>query len=222
MQRQCDRPDNLMSVTHAEQILRHVEDVVSEDEIFTAARDRALDLGTAPVTPAVGATLAMFARMLGARTAVEVGTGAGVSSLWLLHGMRDDGVLTTIDSEPEHQRAAKLTFRESGIAPARTRLINGNALDVLPRLADGGYDLVFVDCTPVDQPHYVREGIRLLRPGGVIVLHDALAGGRVADPSARDATTVAVREAAKAIADDKRLVRVLLPLGEGLLCASKL
>lgn len=56
----------------------------------------------------------------------------------------------------------------------------------------------------------------------MIVLHDALAGGRVADPSARDATTAAVREAAKAIADDKRLIRVLLPLGEGLLCASKI
>ena len=96
-----------MSVTHAEQILRHVEDVVSEDEILTAARDRALDLGAHPVTPAVGATLAMFARMLDAKTAVEVGTGAGVSSLWLLHGMRDDGVLTTIDREPEHQRAAR-------------------------------------------------------------------------------------------------------------------
>lgn len=211
-----------MSVTHAEQILRHVEDVVSEDEILTAARDRALDLGAHPVTPAVGATLAMFARMLDAKTAVEVGTGAGVSSLWLLHGMRDDGVLTTIDSEPEHQRAAKLTFRESGIAPARTRLINGRALDVLPRLADGGYDLVFVDCAAIDHPHYVREGVRLLRSGGVIVLHNALADGRVADSSARDATTVAVREAAKAVTEDERLIRVLLPLGEGLLCASKL
>lgn len=211
-----------MYVTHAEQILRHVEDIVSEDEIFTAARTRSGSIGVQPVTPAVGAALAMFARMLGAKTIVEIGTGAGVSSLWLLHGMRDDGVLTTIDSEPEHQRAAKVTFRESGIAPARTRLINGNALDVLPRLADGGYDLVFVDCSPADHPHYVREGIRLLRPGGVIVLHEALAGGRVADPSARDAATVAAREAAKAITDDPTLIRVLLPLGEGLLCASKL
>lgn len=211
-----------MDVTHAEQILRHVEAVVSEDEMLTAARDRAVDLGADPVTPAVGATLAMFARMLDAKTAVEVGTGAGVSSLWLLHGMRDDGVLTTIDSEPEHQRAAKLTLRESGIAPARARLINGRALDVLPRLADGGYDLVFVDCAPVDHPHYVREGVRLLRSGGVIVLHNALAGGRVADSSARDEETVAVREAAKAVTEDERLIRVMLPLGDGLLCASKL
>ncbi|WP_424805853.1 O-methyltransferase [Rhodococcus sp. 27YEA15] len=211
-----------MDVTHAEQILRYVEGAVSEDEMTAAARDRALDLDADPVSPAVGATLAMFARMLDAKTAVEVGTGAGVSSLWLLRGMRDDGVLTTIDHEPESQRVAKLTFRENGIAPARTRLINGRALDVLPRLADGGYDLVFVDCTPIDHPHYVREGVRLLRSGGVIVLHGALAGGRAADSSARDAATVAVREAAKAIAEDIRLIRVLLPIGEGLLCASKL
>lgn len=208
-------------MTHAEDILHHVEDVVSEDKILIAARDRALDIGAEPVTPAVGATLAMFARMLDAKTAVEVGTGAGVSSLWILRGMRE-GVLTTIDSEPEHHRAAKLNFRESEVPPARTRLINGRALDVLPRLADDGYDLVFVDCAPVDHPHYVREGVRLLRSGGVIVLHNSLAGGRVADLFARDAATLGVREAAKAVAEDERLLRVLLPLGDGLLCASKI
>ncbi len=56
--------------------------------------------------------------MLDAKTVVEVGTGAGVSGLWLLRGMREDGVLTTIDSEPEHQRAAKQTFRVAGVAPS--------------------------------------------------------------------------------------------------------
>jgi len=64
--------------------------------------------------------------------------------------------------------------------------------------------------------------VRLLRPGGVIVLHNALLGGRVADPGQRDAATVAVREAARAIADDERLTRVLFPIGDGLLCAARL
>ncbi|MCQ4119833.1 O-methyltransferase [Rhodococcus tibetensis] len=208
--------------TNAERILTHAEGAVREDEALGAARERADDLGAGPVPPAVGAALAMFARMLDAKTVVEVGTGAGVSSLWLLRGMREDGVLTTIDSEPEHQRAAKQSFRTNNIAPARTRLINGRALDVLPRLADGAYDLVFVDSAPVDHPHYVREGVRLLRPGGAIVLHNALHGGRVVDPSQRDAATVAVREAAKALAEDDQLIRVFLPIGDGLLCASKL
>lgn len=208
--------------TNAERILAHTEGAVREDETLEAAREKAEDLGATPVSPAVGGALAMFARMLDAKTVVEVGTGAGVSSLWLLRGMRDDGVLTTIDYEPEHQRAAKQSFRASQIAPARTRLINGSALDVLPRLADEAYDLVFVDSGPADHPHFVREGVRLLRPGGTIVLHNALAHGRVVDVAQRDPETTAVREAAKALAENEQLIRVLFPLGDGLLCASKL
>lgn len=215
--------DSLSGVqTNADRILTHAENIVVEDDELAAARDRAEDLGADPVSPSVGAALAMFARMLDAKTVVEIGTGAGVSGLWLLHGLREDGVLTTIDSEPEHQRAAKIAFREAGIVASRTRLINGRALDVLPRLADSGYDMVFVDATPADHPHFVREGVRLLRPGGVIVLHNALLDGRVADPAARDATVLAVREATRAVSDDERLAPVVLPLGDGLLCAVRL
>jgi len=219
----CPGTDSLVHVqTNADRILAHAENVVVEDDDLVAARERALDLGADPVPPSVGAALSLFARMLDARTVVEIGTGAGVSGLWLLHGLREDGVLTTIDSEPEHQRAAKTAFRESGVVASRTRLINGSALDVLPRLADSGYDLVFVDAMPDDHPHYVREGVRLLRAGGVIVLHNALLAGRVADPAARDSTVVAVREAARAISSDERLAPVVLPLGDGLLCAVRM
>ncbi len=208
--------------TNAERILTHTEDMVLEDEMLATARDRAVELGAVPVPPPVGAALALFTRMLDAKTVVEVGAGAGVNGLWLLRGMREDGVLTTIDSEPEHQHAAKQAFRHAGVAPSRTRLINGRALDVLPRLADSAYDLVFVDNVPEDLPHFVREGVRLLRPGGVIVLHNALLGGRIVDPGQRDAATVAVREATRTIGDDDRLTRVLFPVGDGLLCAARL
>ncbi len=208
-------------LTNAEKLLTYAEESVQEDEILVNARERADDLGAAPVPPSVGAVLSIFAQMLGAKTVVEVGTGAGVSGLWLLDGMREDGVLTTIDTEPEHQRAAKEAFRAGGIAPSRTRLINGWALDVLPRLADDTYDLVFIDTSPVDHLHFVQESVRLLRPGGVLVLHNALLGGRVPDFTQRDATTVAVRAAARAIAEDDRLTTVLLPLGDGLICASR-
>lgn len=84
-----------------------------------------MDAGAGAVTPAVGALLSLLARLSGGRAVVEVGTGAGVSGLWLLSGMRDDGVLTTIDTEPEHQRLAKQAFAEAGVGPGRTRLIGG-------------------------------------------------------------------------------------------------
>lgn len=207
--------------SNLERTFAYVEDSVVEDEILVGARERALELGATPVPPSVGALLSMYAQLLAARAVVEVGTGAGISGLWLLDGMREDGTLTTIDFEPEHQRAAKEAFRAAEIPSGRTRLINGRALDVLPRLADGAYDLVFVDASPIEHPQYVEQGVRLLRDGGAILLHNALLGGRVPDPAQRDATTQAVRAALRAVAEDPRLTSVLIPVGDGLLCASR-
>ncbi|MEO6795361.1 MAG: O-methyltransferase, partial [Mycobacterium sp.] len=146
-------------------------------------------------------------------------TGAGVSGLWLLSGMGGEGVLTTIDIEPEYQRTAKQAFGDAGIGASRTRFIGGRAQDVLTRLADESYDLVFVDADPIDQPGYVLEAVRLLRPRGVVVVHRAALGGRAGDPEANDAEVVAVREAARLIAEDDRLTPALIPLGDGLLAA---
>jgi predicted O-methyltransferase YrrM len=207
--------------SRAESIVQHAEDSISEDAIVAAARERADDIGAGAVTPAVGALLALIARLAGGKAVAEVGTGAGVSGLWLLSGMREDGVLTTIDVEPEHQRIAKQAFAEAGVEASRTRLIGGRAQDVLPRLADESYDLVFLDADPTDLPEFVVAGIRLLRPGGAIVVHRAALGGRAGDPGAHDAEVTAVREAARLIAEDERLTPVLIPLGDGILAAAR-
>jgi len=205
--------------SRAARILAHAENSISEDAIVTAARERAVDAGAGAVTPATGALLGLLARLSGGRAVVEVGTGAGVSGLWLLSGMRDDGVLTTIDIEPEHQRLAKQAFTEAGIGPGRTRLIAGRAQDVLTRLADESYDLVFFDAAPGDQANFVAEGVRLLRPGGVMVIHHAALDGRAGDPAADDSDVTAVREAARLIAEDERFTPVMVPLGDGILVA---
>ena len=207
--------------SRAERILAHAEGSISEDDIVAAARERAIDAGAGAVTPAVGALLSVLARLGGGKAVVEVGTGAGVSGLWLLSGMRDDGVLTTIDIEPEHQRLARRAFADAGIGQGRTRLIAGRAQEVLTRLADASYDLVFIDAAPGDHPQFVAEGVRLLRPGGVIVLHRAGLGGRAGDPGAHDPDVTAVREAARLIAEDDRLTPVLVPLGDGILIAAR-
>jgi len=207
--------------SRADRILAHSEGSIFEDAIVTAARERAVDAGAGAVTPAVGALLSVLTRLSGGKAVVEVGTGAGVSGLWLLSGMREDGVLTTIDIEPEHQRLAKQAFSEAGIGPGRTRLIGGRAQDVLTRLADGSYDLVFIDAGAADQPYFVVEGIRLLRSGGVIVVHHAALDGRAGDPAANDAEVTAVREAARLIAEDERFTPVQVPLGDGILIAAR-
>jgi predicted O-methyltransferase YrrM len=214
------QPDQA-SPCRIEAMITHAEESISEDQIVAAARERAVDAGAGAVTPAVGALLSLLARLTGGKAVAEVGTGAGVSGLWLLAGMREDGVLTTIDVEPEHQRLAKQAFSEAGVAPSRTRLIGGRGQEVLPRLADESYDLVFVDADPVDQPEFVVEGIRLLREGGAIVVHRAALGGRAGDPAAGDDDVTAVREAARLIAEDERLTPVLIPLGDGILAAAR-
>ncbi|WP_460361397.1 O-methyltransferase [Actinotalea caeni] len=161
----------------------------------------------------------LLAAALRARAVAEVGTGTGVSGLWLLEGMADDGVLTTIDVEVEHQRAAKEAFAAAGVRSTRTRTISGRALDVLPRLADGAYDLVLVDGDPAEAADCADQAIRMLRTGGVLVVNEALWHDRVADPARRDEDTVAMRELGRRVRDDERLLPALLPVGGGLLTA---
>jgi predicted O-methyltransferase YrrM len=199
----------------------YAESFVAEDDVLLGARDRARELGCVPIGPAGGAVLRVLAAATGARTVVEVGTGAGVSGLYLLGGMAADGVLTTIDVEGENQRAAKEAFTDAGIAAGRYRLINGSAAEVLPRLRDEAYDLVFVDADKAAYPAYYEQAVRLLRPGGVVAFDNALWHDRVADPAQRDPETLTLRDLGRALRDDDRFVSVLLAAGDGLLVAAK-
>ncbi len=198
----------------------HVEGYLAEDDVLVLARARAAELGCAAVSPGAGAGLRFLAAVIGARAVVELGTGVGISGLWLLSGMTPDGTLTSIDIDPEHQRAARTAFTAAGYGPSRLRLINGMGLEVLPRLTDGGYDLVFVDAAPAEYPRYLDEAVRLLRPGGVVALHGVLTAGALA-PDAVEGGPLALREVARQVREDERLLPVMLPLGQGLLAAWK-
>lgn len=187
--------------------------------MLARARARAEELGCAPVFPGVGAALGVLAAAGAARAVVEIGTGTGVSGVYLLRGMPEDGVLTTIDIEVENQRAAREAFAEAGIRPNRTRLIPGRALEVLPRLADHAYDLVLIDADKAVYEAYLDQALRLLRRGGVLALDNALWQDRVADPAQRDATTTVIRELGKRVRDDPQLLPAILPCGDGLLVA---
>ncbi len=192
-----------------------------EDEILTHARDRSNEVGVTPVGSGAGAALRFLAAVLNAKAVVEVGTGTGVSGLWLLRGMAPDGILTSVDTEAEHQRLAKQTFAEAGIAANRTRLIAGAALEVLPRMTDAHYDIVFCDGDKQEYSAYLTQALRLLRPGGVAVFDNALWHDKVADPSQRDPDTVSIRELGRLVAERDDLVPLMLPMGDGLLMAKK-
>ena len=197
------------------------EEFVAETEEIEAARLRGEELGCMPVMPGAGAALRLLAAAANAKAVVEVGTGAGVSGLWLLSGMPPDGILTTIDVEAEHQRAAKQAYAAAGVPPQRTRVITGRALDVLPRLTDAAYDMVVIDGDKTEYPQYVEQALRLLRSGGVLALDNMLWHDKVADPATRDETTTILRDLGKALRDNDSLLPALLPVGDGLLAAVK-
>jgi len=199
----------------------YAESFIVEDEVLTDARARAADLDATPIGAGGGATLRFLASTVDARNVVEIGTGCGISGVWLMRGMRTDGVLTSVDVEAEHQRLAREAFTAAGFPSQRVRLIPGAALEVLPRLTDGHYDLVFCDGDKQEYPRYLEQALRLLRRGGVVAIDNSLWHDKVADPSVRDADTMAIRETLDAVRSDERLVSLLLPVGDGMLVAQK-
>jgi predicted O-methyltransferase YrrM len=204
-----------------ESSLAYAESFAVESDVVASARERGAELGCTPIGAAGAATLRMLAVATGARAVVEVGTGAGVSGLYLLEGMADDGQLVSIDVEAENQRAAKEAFTEAGIPAGRYRMINGAAADVLPRMRDAAYDLVFVDADKSAYAVYYEHAVRMLRPGGVVAFDNVLWHDRVADPSQRDADTVTLRELSKTVRADERLAATLIAVSDGLLVAAK-
>jgi predicted O-methyltransferase YrrM len=199
--------------------LAYAAEYIPEDEPLLAARANAADLGgTEPVLPEVGAALRFLACAAGARTAVEIGTGCGSSGIWLLRGMRPGSTLTSVDTEPEYQRVARKAFTQAGFAPNQCRLILGRALDVLPRLSDGAYDMVFCDADPREAADYLAAALRLLRTGGIVAFNNAL---QAVAPEDDESGETGADDLAATIRADERLVPVLMPLGDGLLAAVK-
>ncbi|MFF1510580.1 O-methyltransferase [Streptomyces sp. NPDC058326] len=192
---------------------------VAEDDALRWARERAQEARLPSVSPGTGGALRLLAATADAKAVAEIGTGTGVSGIYLLLGMRPDGVLTTVDLQPERQQLAKTAFRAAGFAGNRARFIPGRALDVLPRLADGGYDLVFCDGDRLEYLDYLAESLRLLRPGGLVCFEGVFADGRTVDSGAQPAEVQRVRELLRAVRESQEFVPSLLPVGDGLLCA---
>lgn len=200
--------DRVSSWVYAEEFSESPDPALQQATTFTH------EIGLEPLSPATGATLRMITGLLQARAVVEVNTGTGVSGLWLLYGMHPEGILTTIDDEVEHHRYAKQAFATAGIPSTRTRTISGRAYEVLPRLADEAYDVVYIDAMPTQAADYTEHGFRVLRKGGALVIANALWKGRVADPTKRDEQTVAMRQLSKSLAEE--FPTALIPVGEGL------
>ncbi|MDF2554394.1 MAG: methyltransferase [Microbacterium sp.] len=195
---------------------RFAHEAIVEPDPIARARTHALEIGADPISAPVGAQVAVLAAAARALNIVEIGTGAGVSGLWLLHGA-PRAILTTIDKEPEHLATARRAFTDARIPPARARFITGRASDVLPRMNEASYDIVFVDADAEGVIEYVEHGLRLVRPGGLVLVPRVLAGGAVADPVRREPVTSAYRSLIQETQGSPAVIGALNIVGEGLL-----
>lgn len=168
------------------------------------------------VDASVLSLLALLASMVDAHAAVEVGSHDGTTGLALYSGMASDGVLTSVEADPERLRMAKEAFTAAEIPHARTRLIAADPNEVLSRLTDGGYDLFVSGGKPADHAGFADQAARLLRPGGVAVFMDL---SDAMDLSRREPAQLAVRAFADAMQADERWLTSLLPLANGVLLA---
>jgi predicted O-methyltransferase YrrM len=208
-------------VASKESSWKFAEEFALERENIAQVRHHSIEVGVEPISAATGAAIASIAAASGARNIIEIGTGLGVSGLWLLFGA-PQADLTSIDSEIDHQVLAKAAFLAAGIPANKVRLIAGRARDVLPRMNEASYDLVFIDADPQSVIEYVEHGLRLIRAGGSVVVAHALWHDRVADPAVRDDSVGIFRTLLDTVASSAAVVSSLSPVGDGLLTLTKI
>ena len=189
---------------------------VPDDPAIERATEAALRLGIEPVSPATGVALALVAAGRPAASIIEIGTGTGVSGLWLLRGA-PRAQLTTIDDDLDHHQIARGVFADAGHTGRAVRFITGRAREVLPRMNEGDYDLVLVDADPEPVAEYTAAALRLVRPGGAVLVARVLQQGKVANPARRDRRTVVYRELLREMRDREDLLAGINPVGDGLL-----
>ena len=142
-----------------------------------------------------------------------------MSGLALMRGLARSAMLTTIDPDAEALRAAREAFADGGFPVNRTRMITGRARTVVPRLTSQSYDLVFLDADKASLVFHVEQAARLLRPGGLLVVNDALDHAGSPSPRCGEASTVAAREAGKLLRDEDQWFSTLGPHRDRVLVA---
>ncbi len=213
----ADRPKSFFLSPEIHSYL--VEHGTPPDSIQRALIEETAELGglaLMQVAPEQGAFLTLMARLLGARRAIEVGTFTGYSALCLARGLAEDGLLITCDVSEEWTAIARRYWEKAGVAD-RIELRLASALDTLRSLPrEEAFDLAFIDADKPSYIAYYEEILTRLRPGGVILADNVLWMGRVADPSADDEHTRAIRTFNDHVARDRRVDAVMLPISDGL------
>ena len=174
------------------------------------------------ISPEQSIFTTILARLLGVRTAVEVGTFTGMSSLSIALALPVDGHLLCCDVSEEWTAVARRYWAEAGVAQ-RIELRIAPALDTLRSLpAEPHVDLAFIDADKAGYVGYWDELVPRIRPGGVLLVDNVLQAGHIIDPGQQDESVVAMRAFNDHAAADARVELVMLPIADGLTLARKL
>jgi predicted O-methyltransferase YrrM len=203
--------------------LDHLSDYIvtlfaPEDELLGALREEADRTGLPPtaISADAGRFLQVLLRSIGARRVLEVGTLGGYSAIWMTRALPPDGRLVTIEREERSAAFAERYVERAGLT-GLVSIRRGRALDVLPALDGEEFDFVFLDADRVPLATYFDWAVRLTRIGGLVVVHNVLLGGRVADREGRsdDDDLRAVRAFNARLAADQRVTSILVPAYDG-------
>jgi predicted O-methyltransferase YrrM len=193
---------------------------VREHPVLARLRDEtaALPEHNMQIAPEQGAFMALVVRLIGARRILEIGTFTGYSSAAMALAMPPDGRMTCLDVSREWTDVARRAWADAGVAD-RVELRIGPAVESLAELETDGFDLAFIDADKSSYDAYYEGCLRVVRPGGLIMIDNVLQAGRVARASVDDDNVRAIRALNDKIATDERVDHVLLPLADGLTLA---
>lgn len=204
----------VLTAAHIEYVAAHTRG----DDAFLADLKRAASaagIRSIWIAPEQASLLGILMRAIGAREVVEVGTLAGYSAITLARALPDGGRVRTIEVERLHVEFARAWIARSDVAK-KVEVLEGRGADVLPGIADASVDAVFLDADKGGYSTYLRHALRILRPGGLVLVDNAFAFGQILDPHPTDRDVPAVRAFNDEIAREPRLHSVIVPLGDGM------
>jgi predicted O-methyltransferase YrrM len=197
--------------------------LIAKDDVLEAALKESEAAGLPPiqVTALQGKMLQMFARMVGARRILEVGTLGGYSTIWLARALPENGRLVTLEAAAKHAEVARRNLERAGLMGsdhARVELREGPALETLPKLlaeGAGPFDMIFLDADKEHNAEYLEWAVRLSRVGTVIVTDNVVREGSVLDESSEDAVVKGTRRFFEAVAAEPRVTATAIQTVSG-------
>lgn len=152
-----------------------------------------------------GQLLALFVRMVGAKSILEIGTLGAYSTIWMARELPEHGRLVTLEADPRHARVARENIQLAGLAE-RVTLHEGSALDSLAKLeSDAPFDLIFIDADKPNNPYYLQWALKYARPGTLIIGDNVVRDGEVTNPHSTDERVQGVRRFIVMMRNDPRL-----------------